>query len=43
MSALLRPVTGSPRRRVAVVALTPVLATYVPHRGVRPEVGCTPD
>lgn len=76
MSTLLQPVTGSPRRKVAVVLLTPglafvflavtgvgllaasglwlllvavaatlgagVLATYVPHRGVRPEVGCTP-
>jgi hypothetical protein len=74
MSTLLRPVTGSPRRKVAVAVLTPVLAavllaaagrpdmsgvglvlvavaavlgaavlaTYVPHRGVRPEVGCTP-
>jgi hypothetical protein len=76
MSTLLQPVTGSPRRRVAVVVLTPVLAavllaaaglglpalsgvwlllvavaailgaavlaTYVPHRGLRPEVGCTP-
>jgi hypothetical protein len=76
VSTLLRPVTGSPRRKVAVVLLTPalavvflaaaglrvpavsslwlvlvavsavlgaaVLATYVPHRGLRPEVGCTP-
>lgn len=76
MSALLQSVTGSPRRKAAVVLLTPmlaavylaaadlglpaasglwlllvagaailgagVLATYVPHRGLRPEVGCTP-
>lgn len=76
MRTLLQPVIGSPRRKVAVAVLTPVLAvvlvaaagrdlparsgawlllvavaallgaavlaTYVPHRGVRPEVGCTP-
>lgn len=76
MSTVLRPVTGSPRRKVAVAVLTPVLtavflaaagvdipalsgvwlllvavaailgaavlSTYVPHRGLRPEVGCTP-
>lgn len=76
MTTLFLPVTGSRRRTVAVVLLTPalaavflavagvgllavsglwlllvavaaglgagVLATYVPHRGLRPEVGCSP-